>query len=176
MPYRPLHAPHPALLAAAAALASATALVALAGPAQAAGRAEVRFVEPEKFADAGRNPSDRERVLASLRAHLDRLAQRLPDGQTLTVEFLDIDLAGIETLRRGQDVRVLNGGADWPRLQLRWSLVQDGRTLKSGQERLSDMGYTMGSRLSSATSDGDLPYEKRLLSDWFDKQVAGGAR
>lgn len=162
------------LIAAALALVSAAVLVVLAHPAHAAGKAEVRFAEPELFTDAGRNAHDRDRALASLSEHVQRLAaQRLPDGQRLRVQFLDVDLAGTEILRRAQDVRVMRGGADRPRLQLRWTLEQDGRTLKSGEERLSDSGYLSG-RLSSAAGDGDLPYEKRLLTQWFHARFEAG--
>ncbi|MCW5633317.1 MAG: DUF3016 domain-containing protein [Rubrivivax sp.] len=161
------------LLAAAIALISAAVLVALARPAHAAGSADVRFVDAERFADAGRNPHDRERVLASLKAHVQRLAQRLPDGQQLRVEFLDLDLAGDERMRSSGDVRVLRGGADWPRMHIRWALQQGDGTLKSGEERLSDLDYLMGSRTLAATSDGDWPYEKRMLTQWFERQFSG---
>jgi hypothetical protein len=54
----------------------------------------------------------------------------------------DVNLAGdLRQTRRGDEVRVLKGGADWPTLDLRWTLTGDGRTLASGQDRLSDMGY-----------------------------------
>jgi hypothetical protein len=160
-----------ATVATAVAVVSAAVLVALASPAFAAGSADVRFVEPDKFLDAGRSPHDRERVLAALTAHLQRLAQALPDGQKLRVDFLDVDLAGHEELRRGSDVRIVRGSADWPRLHVRWALEQGGSTLKSGQDRLADLDYTMTARMSAAS--GELPYEKRMLTEWFEKQVEG---
>ena len=140
--------------------------------AHAAGSAEVRFVEPATFTDAGSNPMDRERALATLAAHIEQLAHRLPEGQRLRVDVLDVDLAGEPIFRRGNDVRVLRGGADWPRLHLRWSLTQGERTLKSGDERLSDLGY-LQSRIGLAAADGDLPFEKRLLTNWFRGQFEG---
>ena len=162
-----------ALFAVGIALLSAFLLVALARPAHATGSAEVRFVEPERFSDAGRSPHERELALASLSAHLQQLAQRLPAGQRLHIDILDIDLAGEQILRRGNDIRVLRGGADWPRIHMRWTLEQGGSTLKSGQERLSELGYLQG-RIGNAASDGDLPYEKRMLTQWFRSQFESG--
>jgi hypothetical protein len=167
------HALRTALLATAVALLSAAVLVALARPAQAAGSAEVRFVEPDKFLDVGRSAHDRERALGSLKLHLERLAQRLPDGQRLRVEVLDVDLAGQEFPRRGTDVRVLRGAADSPMIRLRWTLEQGGATLRSGEERLADLAYLPG-RQDGSASDGDLPYEKRMLSRWFREAFEGG--
>ena len=161
------------LIAAAVALLSATVLIVLARPAHAAGSAEVRFVEPERFSDAGRSAYDRERALASLAAHLQELARRLPDGQRLKIEVLDVGLAGEQELRRGHDVRILRGAADSPHIHLRWTLEQGGGTLKSGQERLGDLGYLLG-RIGVASGDGDLPYEKRMLTQWFRAQFEGG--
>ena len=166
------HAIRNTLLAAALALLSAAALVALAQPARAAGTADVRFVEPEKFTDAGRTSHERDRTLATLTAHLRQLAQRLPEGQRLRVEVTDVDLAGHERMRGATDLRVLRGNADWPKLALRWTLEQGGATVKTGDEKLSDLGYLFGSR-PTTPAEGDLPYEKRLLNDWFARQVEG---
>jgi hypothetical protein len=160
------------LVAAGLALLSAALLVALARPAHAAGQADVRFVEPDQFADIGRGTFERERTLASLAAHFKDLARQLPDGQTLKVEVLDVDLAGELELRRGREFRVLRGTADVPRIRLRWSVAQGGATLKQGEGRLADLGYLLSRPGMPAASEGDLPHEKRLLTRWFQEQVA----
>jgi hypothetical protein len=168
------HSVRTLLLAAAVALLSAALLVVMARPAHAAGSAEVRFVQPERFADIGRYANDRERALAALTAHVQQLAQRLPDGQRLRLEVTDVDLAGEQTIGRAYDVRVLRGTADWPRIEMRWSLEQGGQTLKSGEERLTDLGYPL-MRGATTSEREELPYEKRLLTKWFDAQF-GAAR
>lgn len=160
------------LIAAAIAALSAAALVALAQPARAAGSTEIRFVEPQQFSDAGRSQVERERALASLAAHLEQLGKRLPDGQRLRIEVLDVNLAGEQVLRRGTEVRVLRDAADSPQMRLRWALLQGERTLKSGEERLSDLGYMRG-RTVALSSEGDLPYEKRMLTAWFKGEFEG---
>lgn len=154
----------------------ATALVLLAAfalPAQ-AGEVEVKFIEPDKFSDAGRSSVDRERTLKSLGDYLQALGRELPAGQTLRLEVTDLDLAGnIEPFgwRRMDDVRVLRGGADWPHLNLRYTLQAEGRTLKAGDAHLSDLSYMYALR-GRDLGQGDLAYEKRMVRRWFDETFA----
>ena len=132
-----------------------------------AGSAEVSFLQPEHFADAGRG-RDAAQVQATLSGHLAGLAARyLPAGQTLKVEFTDIDLAGELRLaaRGGQEIRVLRGRADWPRLDLHYTLIEDGKPIASGDEHLAAMDYLQRSR--PLHDSAALPHEQRLLSEWF---------
>ena len=146
-----------------AALAALSAVV----PAHAAGKLDLQFIAPEKYSDIGHGGYDRDRNLKSLADYLQTLVAQLPDGQTLTLEVLDIDLAGELRPGAAQEIRVLRGGADWPHMSLRYTLAQNGTTLKSGFERLSDMAYLDHPRRSE--SYGDLAYDKRMLQDWFRK-------
>lgn len=137
-----------------------------------AGTAEVSFVHPDRFADAGRG-RDAEQVQATLSRHLQALAvAQLPDGQSLTVEFTDIDLAGrLRPLPRGgQDIRVLTGGADWPRLALHYQLNKGTTILATGDEDLADMAYLQHRTL--LRDSAALPFEQRLLSEWFTRRFA----
>lgn len=139
----------------------------LAAGAHAAGAVKVEFVEPHTFADTGPSPHDRERQLQSLQAHMQRWQDRLPDGQTLELAVLDVDLAGWSWPHTGRDLRVVTGRADAPSARLRWSLkAADGRVLQSGTERIIDLGYFHTAAWLNR-NDGDLPYEKRLLDRWF---------
>ena len=160
----------PALTPALAGLAAAALLAALApAPAVAAGRVEVSFVEPEQFADVGWGSIDRERNLQVLEQHFQGLARRLPDAQTLRVEVLDVDLAGEPRPGAIHDWRILRGGADWPRITLRYVLDEGGRVLASGEERVSDMNYLFGR--SPGSEYGPLPYERRLIEHWFQQRL-----
>lgn len=154
-----------------AALALAT-LLSTPLAAQAAGRVQVKWIEPEKFSDAGRGAFDRDRTLQSLGEHLQSLGRRLPDGQTLDVEVTNVELAGeLEAFGRFHDeVRVLRGRADWPRISLRYTLSEGARTLASGQAELSDPNYFH--RLPRAGHQGALGHEKRMLDDWVASLVA----
>lgn len=152
------------------AIVCAAALIA-ATAAQAAGQVQVRWINPEQFSDIGRSAIDRERTMKLLDEHLQRLGRQLPDGQTLLIEMLDLDLAGeIEPLG-WQPLRVLRGRADWPRLTLRYTLQAAGATLKTGEARLAEMNYLAAPRLA-ASHLGELAYEKQMVNRWFKDTFA----
>ena len=138
----------------------------VAGLAQ-AGTVEVSFVQPERYTDAGRGP-DAEATRKALDQHLQALGQTgLPAQQRLRIEILDIDLAGEirPMLNLGNELRVLKGRADWPRIHLRYTLSDGAQILSNGDESISDMAYLTGTRTNDRS--GSLPYERRLLNDWF---------
>ncbi|MDQ1924871.1 DUF3016 domain-containing protein [Massilia pseudoviolaceinigra] len=134
--------------------------------------ATVTYAEPDRFTDVPFTPWERERVLKQLTAHFDKLAASLPPGQEFKVEVLDLDLAGQTkpNFRGGQDLRVMNGGADWPHIHLRYSISEGGKVLKSGEEKLSNMQYLH--RMNSYGNNELLRYEKQMLDDWFKQTVA----
>jgi predicted transcriptional regulator len=149
------------LLICAAASAAATAT--------ATATATVSFIAPEKMSDVPRFRSDLESMEMVFREHIEELASKLPAGQRLTVEFLDIDLAGDVFPRVAvRDIRVMKGMADWPRMHLRYSIEQDGAVLRSGDRELADPNYLMG---SSTFRNEIYAHEKKLLDDWFKKDV-----
>lgn len=154
-------------------LRSAALVLALAAghAAHAAGQVQVKWIEPEKFSDAGRGAADREQTLGQLGEHLKSLGRQLPAGQTLSVEVTNVELAGeLDPFNRfHQDVRVLRGRADWPRISLRYTLSDGSRTLARGDAELSEPNYMFRSLRS--TRSGALAYEKRMLDDWVASLV-----
>ena len=143
--------------------------------AQAAGRVDVSFQPNDELSDIGRGAWDGERNVKALADHFKSLAAHLPDGQTLTVKVLDVNLAGeIRPLRHGTELRVLKGAADWPTMDLRWTLSAQGRTLASGEERLADQAYLM--HASRLRENGPLPYETRMIDRWFNERIVVSAR
>ena len=155
------------------ALFAATLCVAFAAQqAHAAGSVEVQWLKPDTYTDAGRSRVDRERVMKSLSEHLQKLGKQLPDGQLLKLDVTDLNLAGEIEPFRWHDVRVLRGRADWPQMRLRYTLTADGRTLKSGDAQLQDMGYMFSN--SASLRQEDLGYEKRMVDQWFKAEF--GAR
>jgi hypothetical protein len=152
------------------ALAAAATILALGAGAASAG-VTVNYVDSDKFTDLPFAPWERKEVLDDMAGFFAELGKALPPGQDLTVEVIDIDLAGREYphLRGGQDLRVLKGGADWPRMELRYTLTANGQVLKSGQEKLTDMNYL--NRINRLTDGDRLRYEKRMVEEWFDKTI-----
>ncbi|MEG1327848.1 MAG: DUF3016 domain-containing protein [Janthinobacterium sp.] len=128
---------------------------------------EVHFNKPEQFTDLPFDQRQREDVLKELTAHFDKLGRALPAGQTLKIEVSDIDLAGREQPRMHgmNDLRILNGGVDWPHMRLHYALEQDGKVISSGDAALSDMSYM--NRINRYASNEKLRYEKLMIDDWF---------
>lgn len=124
-----------------------------------------RDISNREFRWAG----EREATIAELRRHLQMLGGRyLKPGQSLSVELLDIDLAGdIKPLRRDlSDVRVMTNATP-PRITLRYTLRQGGRVLRQATETLSDSSYLTG---SATRSHDRLVYEKQMLGEWFERR------
>ena len=141
--------------------------------AQAAGTVQVSYVQPDKFIDAANSRSDIERTLTLLTGHFEALARRhLADGQKLRIEVLDIDLAGEmrPLLRIAQDVRVLKGSVDWPRIKLRYTLESAGRVSRGDEQVVSDMAYLQ--RIGRYPESEALHFEKRMLDEWFAARFA----
>jgi hypothetical protein len=142
-------------------------LAAAAAAAQ-AGTVAVTFADNGPFADAGRPAWEQEANLRVIAHHLQSLGERqLPADQTLRIEVTGVDLAGEPrpSFRRGGDVRVANGRADFPRIGLRYSLESNGRVIKSGDETVTDLDYTH--RVGVRRTSESLSYEKYMLDRWF---------
>ena len=148
------------------------ATLAAAGAPVLAGTAEVKFADPQAYADVGGTRGQQFENLERLARHIERLAQRLPANQTLRVDVLDVDLAGTQF---GLQPRVVRNMADIPRLQLRYSLVAGGQVVASGEDYLSRLDYARHTASAFNRSYEALYDEKRLLDDWFAQRIAGPA-
>jgi hypothetical protein len=129
----------------------------------------VHYVQPEKFVDMPYEPWEREDVMKQLTEHFTWLGKKLPADQQLTIEVLDIDLAGriIPGARSGRDLRILRGEADWPRMRLHYSLAQGGTVLASGNADLSDMAYLQ--KINRYAEGDPVRFEKAMIDEWFNK-------
>ena len=145
---------------------------ALAGSAAFAGTAEVRFVDPGKFADLGTYKWEESANMDTLTHYIQKLAQRLPADQVLRVDVLDVDLAGEPKDTRNGRLRVARN-ADTPVIKLRYTLESNGRTVRSGEERLTDLTYRYH-YTDARKNTTELYYEKRLLEDWFRQSFTPG--
>ncbi len=146
-------------------------LVLAAAAAQAAGSVRVSFVHPEGFSDARDAGPDRDVNLRELKRYLEALAARhVGDGQTLTIEVLDVDLAGeLRFSRRAtRELRVLNGRADWPRIKLRTTLESAGQPARRVEQTVADMAYLQ--HIGRKADNESLHHEKRMLDAWFAAQ------
>ena len=145
-------------------------LLALAAGAASAG-VDVKYIESDKFADLPFAPWEREHVLKELTDYFGKLGEKLPEGQDLALEVTEIDLAGREypNMRGGRELRILKGTADWPMMQLRYTLTQNGQILKTGDAQLSDMNYMQ--RINRFSDSDSLRAEKRMIEEWFNETI-----
>ena len=145
-------------------------LLALAAGAASAG-VDVKYIESDKFADLPFAPWEREHVLKELTDYFGKLGEKLPEGQDLALEVTEIDLAGREypNMRGGRELRILKGTADWPMMQLRYTLTQNGQILKTGDAKLSDMNYMQ--RINRFSDSDSLRAEKRMIEEWFNETI-----
>ncbi len=136
-------------------------------------RVEVNFDHPEKFTDLKDSwmgsDKGRDNYLALFKEFLEEAGPRfLAEGQTLTITFTDIDLAGDFEPERGMnfsDVRIVKDIYP-PRMNFTYKLVDaNGTVLKEGQERLIDLSFQMTAGLFDAQDS--LRYEKSMLKDWL---------
>ena len=139
-----------------------------------AGAVDVSFINASNYWDAGNAAWEEGVNLKSLASHLRTLGQRwLAADQELKVEVLQVDLAGtVKPFHGAQPVRVITGGADWPKIQIRYWLVSSGRTITSGEDWVIDMDYSHG--LANRGDSASLFYEKRMLTNWFKKRFVDG--
>lgn len=118
---------------------------------------------------------DRERIYKELTEYFVKLGAKLPAGTDWNVEVLDLDMAGRvqPNFRGGEDLRILRGGADWPRMHVRYSLTQGGKVIAEGDDQFSDMNYLEHSRRANGGNQS-MPYEKQMIDDWFKNKVVAG--
>jgi len=136
---------------------------------------EVSSPNEARFVDAGESPREIDLNVKVLTRHLQTLGKRwLPPGQHLSIEIVDLDLAGrVFPSARHQPLRVLNGGADWPRIEIRYVLSSPAGEIARGQDRLSDMTYMVNSY--APTTGEPLGYERRMLTEWFRNRFGATA-
>lgn len=132
----------------------------------------VTFSHPEDFHDMPLSATDREQILKDLSDHFAYLGKRLPPGQDLRVEVLDLELAGQiqPNFRNQQDVRIVRGSADWPHMKVRYTLESNGKVIDSGVEEMRDMGYL--GHINRYSEVDRLRWEKPMIDDWFTKKFA----
>jgi hypothetical protein len=136
-------------------------------------RAEVVYVDPDKFTDVRDSytatDSGRDDLLDQIRDHiLDQARRKLPDGYKLFMSVTDVDLAGdFEPWRgpRWDDIRIVKDIYP-PRMVFSFRLTDpSGKVVKEGNRDLRDMTFMM--KITMAFRDDPLRHEKQMLDDWF---------
>lgn len=141
-------------------------------------RVTVQIPRPEAFTDFKATcigMDERTRGLLNDLTHFIRAtgARYVSDGGTLEITLTDVDMAGeFETWRGPQacSVRVMLD-IYAPRIRLEFRLTdRDGKVVSSGPRDLRDPLYLTRAVLLSTDP---LRYEKNLLLEWFQRELAG---
>jgi hypothetical protein len=144
----------------------------VAAPAGALAEVKVNFVNPEKYTDASMpGGRDRERNLGEIEKAFQNLGERyLSRGQTLTIDVLDVDLAGRVFPGRlyRNDIRVVYD-ITWPRMKLRYALESESQAPLRGEETLSDPSFMMFP--FAIYTNRPLLYERQMMERWFVSRI-----
>jgi hypothetical protein len=138
---------------------------------------EVSWKDPKEFRDIRATDTGQQRFQSSVMVELDEqfrdeAASRLATGQTLKISVDDIDLAGeIEYFHRNYafGLRVIRN-VDFPQMTLSYELRDaDGKLLKSGTEKLADLGFRFSTLMPIDRSA--LRYEKQMIREWMQNSL-----
>lgn len=138
---------------------------------------KVNFINPDKYTDANLRQrygkSARDIALHEIEMFLGRMGETyLASGDKLTIEILDVDLAGrFEPWQFDyRDVRFMRE-ITWPEIKLRFRLERASGTPLSGEETVADRSYLTFSSTRDAIDI--MPFEKAMLQRWFRLRFAG---
>ena len=134
-----------------------------------AASSEVTWTSPEKYRDIHPGEENKkrfqERVMKNLEEHILKLAEKLPEGQSIKMNVTDVDLAGDVNHGSIHRVRVVKD-LYFPRMKFEYELVSsDGKTIDKGEVDLKDMNFLRTGHLKYRTDS--LGHEKKMLDDWF---------
>ncbi|RUO69013.1 DUF3016 domain-containing protein [Pseudidiomarina salinarum] len=144
----------------------------------------VIFEQPDEYQDIeavnSKQDEFEQMIMEGLRKHIVKLGEELPEGYNLEFVVTDLDLAGRVEPTFGATtssyMRVLDR-IDYPMIEFRYKLTDaQGENIKSGDERLRDMGITSTMRAAKESGRDVLYYEKEMLSQWFDRHLKPAAK
>ncbi|MEH6396288.1 DUF3016 domain-containing protein [Pseudoalteromonas sp.] len=108
-------------------------------------------------------------IATSFEKHFNKLAEELPEGYKFNVEVTELDLAGDVRFGGMNDLRIVKP-IYFPRIEFKYSVTdKDGKVLsESDKVELKDMGFMDKIKMGR---DEEFYYDKRLITDWFNKEL-----
>jgi Protein of unknown function (DUF3016) len=141
-------------------------------------RADVVYVNPEKFTnvtDSYSFPDEgRDEYLGTLKQHIEAQADKyIPAGQHLALRITDVRMAGDFEPQRGPEfdhVRIYKDVYP-PRFNFEFKLTDaNGKVIKEGARKIVDLNYLFP--VNPYFEDDTLRFEKKLLDDWFSNEFS----
>merc|ERR1711916_359702 len=132
---------------------------------------EITWEDPKSYTDV--RPSNesrvrfRNRVMRELGEYFEELAESLSEGQQLSINVTNVDLAGHvwPTFGGGAvDIRIIRD-LDIPRMTFSYSLSENNEVIKTADVSLKDMAFM--NRATNIRHNDALRYEKVMLKRWF---------
>ena len=116
--------------------------------------------------------SFRRSLFAQMDKHWQKVANKhLPEGVALDVKVTNVNLAGDVryNFQMGQSIRLVKT-IYWPSIEFEYTLREGNKVIKTDTIKLKDMAF-MDRGGSLTRSSTPYFYEKRLITDWFKKDV-----
>lgn len=134
-----------------------------------AAEVDVKWTNPDKYTDIDAGDEHRQhfkdRTLKAFEKHFAKLAESLPENQTLILDITDVDLAGDVNFGGIKRIRIIKD-IYFPRMEFSYQLLNADKSIAlSGDVSLKDMGFLASSRLKYRSQS--LGHEKEMLDDWF---------
>lgn len=141
-----------------------------------AGTVTVKWQEPDEYTDIRSGNSGktqfRKNVFNQLEKHLEKLTAKLPEDFELQIKVTNLNLAGQVEYNFGmsRDIRIVKDFY-WPMIEFEYQVLVNKQKVKIETVKLKDMAF-MSRGGSNRLSHDTYYYEKRLLTDWFNKNIA----
>lgn len=139
------------------------------------GNVNILWQNPSDYSDieatTGVQSKFEQYLFTELTDELAKLANKhLTKDQQLDLTVTNVDLAGdVQPTFGGatDDIRIVTDLYP-PKIRFDYVLTQNGKVIKSGSEKLNNMGFLMGIQ---PIGNDPFPYEQDLLTDWFKKTI-----
>jgi hypothetical protein len=149
----------------------AVAFMAAIWPAAALAEVKVNFVDPERYKDANLQRETGKTAKDLTMREIERTFWQLGEAylapdETLTIDVLDVDLAGrFEPWQFNfKNVRFMREYY-WPEMKIRYRLESPSRPISSSEETIADRYYLRDAIFGGYS--GTMVYEKLMLERWF---------
>jgi hypothetical protein len=132
----------------------------------------VTYIEPEKFSDLPFVTWEREDTLKTLTEHFTWLGSQpaAGPGPAHRGHWTSTWPAARSRARaRAATCASCAGSADWPRIDLRFAVEQNGQVLKSGEAQA--VRHELLNHFNRYFDSEPLRYEKSMIDDWFEKTI-----